>query len=336
MGFLINMIYRVTTRRAFLLSTGALALGIPLRANAQPATRVYRVAMLATAVGRGAPFMNDLERRFRELGYVEGKNLAFEFRTAAGRPEKFPEIAAELARNRPDVAIASGSELGLKAMRQAMGTTPIVMIAVDFDPLEKNFIASFARPGGNITGVFLRQVESAAKRLELLKEALPKVTRVAALFDFATRDQFHGAEDAAKKLGIALLPHELRGSPYDFEAALDAAAAAKAQAVLALSSGAFFALRDKMIGAASKHRLPVVANPNFAEAGALVSFGASFSLLFERAAEYADRILKGAKPADLPVEQPTTYELIVNLKIAKALGIAIPPSVLLRATRVIE
>lgn len=326
----------MTTRRAFLLSIGAIALGAARQSTGQPATRVYRVVMLVTAVARDAPFMVAMERRFRELGYVEGKNLAFEFRTVAGRSEKFPEIAAELARTRPDVAIASGSELALKALRQSMGTTPIVMIAVDFDPLEKNFIASLARPGGNITGVFLRQIESAAKRLELLKEALPKVTRVAALFDFATRDQFHGAEEAAKKLGIALLPYELRDSPYDFEAALDAAASAKAQAVLALSSGAFFALRDKMISAASKHRLPVIANPNYAEAGALLSFGASFPHMFARAAEYADRILKGAKPSEMPVEQPTKYELIVNMKTAKALGITIPQSVLLRADRVLE
>jgi putative ABC transport system substrate-binding protein len=277
-----------------------------------------------------------MERRFRELGYIEGKNFALEFHTRPGGSEKYPEVVAEIARTRPDVVIASGSEFVLKTYRQAMGTTPIVMIAVDFDPVEKNFIASLARPGGNITGLFLRQIESAAKRLELLREALPKVTRVAALFDFATRDQFQGAEEAAKKLGITLLPHELHGSPYDFEAALGAAAAARAQAVLALSSGAFFALRDKMIGAASKHRLPVIANPNYAEAGALVSFGASFSHMYARAAEYADRILKGAKPSELPVEQPTKYELIVNIKTAKVLGIAIPQSVLLRADRVIE
>ena len=277
-----------------------------------------------------------MERRFRELGYVEGKNFVLDARSAGGQWDKLPGIVAELARARPDVAIAPGSELVLKAFRQAMGATPIVMIAVDFDPVEKNHIATLARPGGNITGVYFRQVESAAKRLELLKEALPDVTRVAALFDSATRDQYRAAEDVAAKLGIALLPQELRGNPYDFDAALEASASAKAQAVLALSSGAFFASREKWIGAAHRLRLPVIANPNYAEAGALVAFGASFPHMFARAAEYADRILKGAKAAEMPVEQPSQYDLIVNLKSAKALGITIPQRVLVRATRIIE
>ena len=326
----------MTTRRAVLLSIGAIALGAARQGSAQPATRVYRVATLTVNQERNEPAVAAMERRFRELGYIEGKNFVYDFRVLAGRWDKLPEVAADLARTRPDVAIVTGSEFMLKAFRQAMGATPIVMIAVDFDPVEKNFIASLAHPGGNITGVFFRQVESAAKRLELLKETLPKVTRVAALFDSSTKDQYHAAEKAAKKLGIALLPQELRGSPYDFETALSAAAAAKAQAVLALSTGAFYASRDKWIGAASRHRLPVIANPNYAEAGALVSFGASFPQMYARAADYVDRILKGAKPSELPVEQPTKYDLIVNLKTAKALGTTIPPSVLLRADRVIE
>ena len=318
-----------------LLSIGAVALGAARRGGAQTATRVYRVAISTTA-GRDAPFFVAIERRFAELGYVEGKNFTLEFRDIAGRWDRLPEIAADLARTQPDVAIAAGGENVLKAFRQAMRATPIVMVAVDFDPVERNFIASLSHPGGNITGLFFREIESAAKRLELLKETLPKVTRVAALYDSSSRDQLHAAEAAAKKLGIALLPHEMRGNPYDFEAALAATAAGKALAVLVLSSGPFFRLRDKMIGAALKHRLPVVSNPNYAEAGALVSFGASFPHVYARAADYVDRILKGAKPSDLPVEQPTKFELIVNLKTAKTLNITIPPSVLLRADRTIE
>jgi putative ABC transport system substrate-binding protein len=275
-------------------------------------------------------------RRFRELGYVEGKNFIFDFRVLGGQWDKLAETAADLARNRPDIAIASGSEVILRAFRQTMGATPIVMIAGDFDPVQKNYIASLSRPGGNITGVYFRQAESAAKRTELIKEALPKVTRVAALFDLSSRDQFDAAEEAAKRLSISLLPFELRGSPYNFESALDAVAKAKAQAVLALSSGAFFAPREQWIAAASKRRLPVIANPNYAEAGALIAFGASFPRMFERAAEYADRILKGMNPAEMPVEQPTEYELIVNLRAAKALSITFPPAFLVRANRVIE
>lgn len=319
-----------------LIALGAGAVWLPRLVCAQPVPRVYRVAMLTLTASRDAPFFVAMERRLRELGYIEGRNFVFEIRALAGRWDKLPEAVAELARTRPDVAISSGSEVMLREIRQAMGTTPIVMIATDFDPVERNFIASFSRPGGNITGLFLRQVESAAKRLELLKETLPSATRVAVLFDASTRDQFHAAELAAKKLGITLLPHEMRGSPYDFEAALRAAASGKAQGVLALTSGAFFDLRDQMIGIARRHGLPVVANPNYAEAGALISFGASFSHMYARAAEYVDRILKGAKPADLPVEQPTHYELILNMKTAKALGIKFPDAIMLRSTKVIE
>ncbi len=327
---------REVHRRKLLLALGAAALAGPHLASGQSPTRVYPIATMSVSAGRDAPFYDAMTRRFRELGYIEGKNFVFEFRTLGGQADKLPETVADLAKTRPDVAIAPGSEVVLRAFRQAMGATPIVMIAVDYDPLERNFVATLARPGGNITGVFFRQVETAAKRLELLKEALPNVTRAAALFDSFTRDQYHAAEDAAKKLGIALLPHELRDNPYDFESALAAAATAKAQAVLALSSGAFFAPRVKWIGAAHKHGLPVVANPNYAEAGALVAFGASFPAMYARAAEYADRIMKGAKPAEMPVEQPTKFELVVNLKSAKALGLTVSRSILLRADRVIE
>jgi putative tryptophan/tyrosine transport system substrate-binding protein len=322
-------------RRTFLLAVGTLALSASRLAGAQSGTRVYRVASLTTG-SRSSPQFAALERRFRELGYIEGKNFVLDARALGGDWSKIPEIVAELARARPDVAMAFGSEAVLRAFRQAMGATPIVMIAVNFDPVEKNYIASLARPGGNITGVFFRQEEAGAKRMELLRETLPKATRVAALFDASSRHEYQAAGQIATKLGIALLPYELRGNPYDFETALGAAATAKAQAVLALTSGAFFPAREKWIGAARKLRLPVVANPNYAEAGALVSFGASFPHMYARAAEYADRILKGAKPAEMPVEQPTQFELIVNLKTAKALGITIPPHVLVRATRIIE
>jgi putative ABC transport system substrate-binding protein len=318
------------------LAAGTVALGAFRAAGAQPQARVYRVACISISNVRESPFFVAMERRFRELGYVDGKNFLLDFRLLGGDWNKLPGAVAELAQAKPDVAIALGSEFVLKAFRQGMGATPIVMIAIDFDPVEKNYIASLARPGGNITGVYFRQVESAAKRLELLKEALPEVRRVAALFDSSTRDQLLAAEEVAAKLGIALLPQQLRGNPYDFDAALAASASARAQAVLALSSGAFFGPRKRWIAAAHKLRLPVIANPNYADAGALVAFGASFPHMFARAADYADRIMKGAKPAEMPVEQPSQYELIVNLKTANGLGIAIPQAVLVRATRIIE
>jgi putative ABC transport system substrate-binding protein len=317
----------------------ALICGAALTARATHAqqARNFKVAILTTAGGRGdTPFYAAMERRFRELGYVDGKNLTLIWQSAAGRLDKIPDIAAELGKARPDVIIAPGSETVLRSIRLAAGSTPIVMIAIDYDPVETNFVTSLARPGGNITGLFLRQVESAAKRLELLKEALPGASRVAVLWDSFTRDQLNFIESAAKKLNLVLLPYQMQGNPYDFEGPLKDAKAQRAEAVLALTSGPFFLVREKMFAAAHAQRLPVIANPNYAEAGALIAFGASFSHIYIRAAEYVDRILKGAKPGDLPVDQPDRYDLIVNLKTARALGLKIPQSVLLRANRVIE
>ena len=321
-------------RRAFLLSTLALAAG---RADAQPTPRVFKVAILTTAGKRGQkPFYEALEQRFRELGYVEGGNFALTWHSATGRLDRIPEIAAELAATRPDVALATGSEVVLATIRRLVGTTPIVMVAIDYDPVERNFVNTLSKPGGNITGLFLRQVETAGKRLQLLAEVLPNARKVAVLWDAFSHDQLQFAVQTAKGLKISLLPFELRGNSYDFDAPLQAAKAQRAQAVLALSSGAFFQVRQNMFAAANAQRLPVVANSNYADAGALIAFGANFSQMYRRAAEYVDRILKGAKPADLPVEQPDRYDLIVNLKTAKLLGIKIPQSVLLRADRVIE
>jgi putative tryptophan/tyrosine transport system substrate-binding protein len=325
----------MNTRRKFLVVLGASAVGAARIVHAQSATRVFRVGWLGTSERR-TPFSIAMERRFSELGYIEGKNFKLEARIIHNQWDKLPAAAAELAQDKPDVVIAAGGEAVLKALRQAVGATPIVMIAVDFDPVETNYIASLGHPGGNITGLFLQQAESAVKRLEIIRDTLPLVKRVAVLFDSSTRNQLHAVQNAAKLLGIELLPHELSGSSYDFEAALSAAVMEKAQALLAFTSGAFFASRHMWIGIANKHRLPVIANPNYADAGALVTFGASFSDIYARAADYVDRILKGAKPADLPVEQPTKFEMVVNLKTAKALGIRIPKSILLRADKVIE
>ncbi len=232
--------------------------------------------------------------------------------------------------------ISPGSELVLRSIRAAVGSTPIVMIAIDFDPVARNFIASLAKPGGNITGLVLRQLESAAKRLELTAQVLPAARRIAVFWDQFSRDQLTAVEEAAKNLKLSLLSFEMRGDSYDFDTSIRAAKAQKAQALFVLSSGRFFPLRNQIFAAAGAQRLPVAANLNYAEAGALIAFGASFSNAYKRAADYADRVLKGAKPAELPVEQPDRYELVVNMKTARALGIKIPSAVLVRADRVIE
>src|SRR4051812_3771166 len=320
--------------RRRLLGTAA-AFGLSLLCPAAAQVRLRRVASLSIST-RSSPQFVAFERRFRELGYVDGQTFVLDARLLGGDWSKAAQIAAELARARPDVAMAFGSETVLRALRQAMGSTPIVMVAVDFDPVEKYYIASLSRPGGNITGVYFRQIESAIKRLELLKEALPKLTRVAALYDASTRDQLQAVSTVAAELGVSLEPQQLSGNQYDFDAALEASAAAQAQAVLALSSGAFFGPRERWIATAHRLRLPVAANPNYSDAGALIAFGANFPRMYARAAEYADRILKGASPAEMPIEQPSQFDLIVNLRAAKALGVAIPQRVLVRATRIIE
>ena len=207
-------------RRRFLVASGVL---LAARfASAQPG-RILKVGFLAVAGSRGTtPFYVALETRFRELGYVEGKNFSLVWYSAPGRPDKIPELAAQMALDRLDVAIAGGSEFQIRSIRQAVGLTPIVMVAIDFDPVEKNFVSSLASPGGNITGMFLRQAESAAKRLELLAEALPDARRVAVLWDRFSRDQLEFITEPATKRNIALLSFEMRGNSYEFDTPMTA------------------------------------------------------------------------------------------------------------------
>ena len=325
----------MTARRIFLQTLAAAALPAAMeRTWAQAKPRVFRVGLLSI-VGRDTPYHVAFLQRMRELGYVEGRNFILDMRPFQSRDE-LPALAAALARSGCDVMLGAGSEAQLLAFRAAAVTQPVVMVAIDYDPVARGHIKSLPRPGGVITGVTFQNVEIVGKRLEQLKETLPKADRIAVLFDDSTRDQLSAAEAAAKTLGLTLLPAALSGASYDFDAAAATARAKRAKAILLLSSGAFFAGRFKLIAAASRERLPVFSNRNYDEAGALLAFGPSFPEMYRRAAEFVDRILKGAKPADLPVEQPTRFELIVNLKTAKTLGIKIPESVMLRADRVIE
>jgi putative ABC transport system substrate-binding protein len=242
-----------------------------------------------------------------------------------------------LVRLKPDLIVAAGPEPLFAAVRQATRTIPVVMVSVDFDPVATGYIASLARPGGNLTGVTFRQAELAAKRLELLKETVPGLARVAVVWDTFSHDQMQSVSAAAAALKLQLHPIEFRDTPYDFEGALGAAARDGAGAVLSALSPEMFRERARLARAALDHRLPA-AFPlrEFADEGGLMSFGVNFPDQWRRAAEYADKVLKGAKPTDLPVEQPTKFELLVNLKTAKDLGIAVPESILVRADEVIE
>ena len=318
-------------RRAFLGIVGLLA--PPLAAEAQPRGKMWRVGILATANPR---IYDESIDGLRRLGYVQGQNLALEIRSAQGEIERLPNLAAELVLAGVDVIIAGGTEASVRAARQATTTIPIVVIAIDYDPVAQGYGASLARPGGNVTGVFLQQLELTAKRMALLRETVPKLSRVAILWDPSAADQFKAANSAARSLGMRVQSLEIRnlaGLPGAFAMA----AKERADAVFVVTTAMFFRERIQVSKLAVQSRLPAVyALREYAEAGGLMSYGTNLPEMFRRAAVYVDRIFKGAKPGDLPMEQPTKFELVINLKTAKALGLTIPPALLQRADQVIE
>jgi putative ABC transport system substrate-binding protein len=277
----------------------------------------------------------------RELGYVEGSNLVIEYRDAEGKPERFPVLAAELVALKVDVIVATGGTLGALAAKQATTTLPIVFTAVG-NPVADGLITSLARPGGNVTGLSLVTTELAGKWLELLKQTVPRVSRVALLLkpdavpEQSKKDFLTAASVAARALGIHIQVVEARG-PEDFDRAFSDMAKSRAAALAVLATAVFATSPRRLADLARKNRLPTVFSlREFVTAGGLMSYGPSLSDLFRRTATYVDKIVKGAKPADLPVEQPTKFELVINLKTAKALGLTIPQSVLGRADEVIQ
>jgi putative ABC transport system substrate-binding protein len=321
--------------------TGILAfllLVAPCAAEAQPAARVPVIGTL----DYGAPdsarlaWWKAFHKTLQELGYVEGRSVAFEARWAEGRVERLPRLAAELVRLRVDVIVTGGGEAG-RAAKQATTTIPIVM-ATGADPVRLGVVASLAQPGGNVTGVSSLSSELTAKRLELLRQLLPKVSRVAMLSDQTPNSMMsvRDIEAAAQVLGIEV--HQVVGrDPKQLDQAISSARRERAGALIVVASPNLFIERKRIAELALKHRLPTaVGGREYAEAGGLFSYAVSYPDLFRRAAVYVDKILKGAKPADLPVEQPTTLELIINLKTAKALGLTIPQSLLLRADQLIN
>jgi len=318
-----------------------LALGlllVPIPATAQQPGKVYRIGvMLGSSVSATAPYVDAFRQGLRELGWVEGKNFALEIRAAEGKYERFPAFAAELVRLKVDV-IAAAVRLAAEAAQNATRTIPIVMVVVS-DPVGSGLVGSLARPGGNITGLSMLAVELSAKRLEILKEAIPQISRVAVLRNPASTDHslvVKEVERAARLLGIQLQILQSRG-PEEFEGAFSAMTRGGAEALLVPADSMFFLHRTRLADLAAKSRLPTMyALTEHAEAGGLMAYAASLRHNYYRAATYVDKILKGAKPADLPVEQPTKFELVINLKTARALGLTIPPSVLIRADRVIE
>ncbi len=330
-------------RRVFVVALGGCLLGAPPTANAQQPSKVARIGFLLTGSLESPEMRVGLyafRQGLRERGYVEGQNIVIEVRGADGKIERLPGLASELVRLKVDLIVAGGYASG-RAAQQATTTIPIVAVAMG-DPVGDKLVASLARPGGNITGSTFLGPELVPKRLELLKEALPTASRVAALWhpgafgERTTKDMMKETEAAAQARRVQLQLVAVRGSD-ELDYAFSTITREGAAALIVFPSAMLFSERRRIVDLAPRHRLPSMYNAReFMELGGLIAYGASITDLNRRAATYVDKFLKGANPADLPVEQPTKFELAINLKTAKALGLTIPQSLLLRADEVIQ
>ena len=327
-------------RRRFLLTSLAGAFAAPLAAEAQRAVKLYRIGFLSVASAsdqRGQRLFEAFRNGLAELGYVEGQSIAIESRWAAWKYERLPDLALELVRLKMDV-IVTAAVPAITAGKEATRTIPIVMAAV-VDPVATGLVASLARPGGNLTGVSLMTPELVGKQLDMLKEILANASRVAILWNPANlgnQPQLKAAGLAARTLGIRLQPLEAR-SPREIDTAFASITTEGTDALVVLVDAMFIDQRTRIADLAATRRLPSVYGvPEHVGAGGLLAYGPNLLNGYRRAAVYVDKILRGAKPGDLPIEQPTQFELVINVKTAKALGLTIPPSLLARADQVIE
>ncbi len=327
------------TRRAFLATLAGGLLAAPRIADAQQPGKVYRLGYLSAGSGTlSSPYTTAFRQGLRELGWIESQNIVIEYRSAEGQYDRLPALAAELVRLKVDVIVGVPTP-GALAAKNATRTIPIVGVSLT-DPVGLGLIASLARPGGNVTGVsYSVGTDIFGKDLELLREVVPKVRRVAVLSNPDGPAQpltISNIKGAAQSLGLQLLLLEARG-PGDFDGAFAAMTRERVGALLVVTDPVFIPHRARLVNLAAKNRLPSIFTQRAdVEAGGLMSYGPNFADMYRRAAIYVDKILKGAKPADLPVEQPTKFELVINLKTAKALGLTIPPSLLQRADEVIQ
>ena len=324
------------TRRKFLVTLAAGAISAPA-AYAQKPPKVARIGFLgATSAAASQGRIEGLKAGLRDLGYIEGKNLLIEFRWADGKYERLSELAAELVRLKVDVLVTHGTP-GILAAKQATTTLPIVMATVS-DPVATGLVASLRQPGANVTGVMFFTQELNEKRLEMVREVFPKARRVAILANpenDSMKPIIPALEVAAKALKLEFRRFDVRG-PEEFEKAFAAMVAARADVVVAIEDAMLIANSKGIVEHASKRRLPLIGWNEVADNGGFLSYGVNFPDMFRRSASYVDKILKGARPADLPVERSTKFELVINMKTAKALGVKLPQSVLVRADRVIE
>ena len=327
-------------RRKFIVALGGSALGWPLAAHAQQlAGRTARIGFLQPpldnpVVARGYPaFLDELKKS----GFSEGQNLTIEFVRLDQDAQQLFAQTAELVRSKVELLVTMGSEVGVQAAMAASPTIPIVMWAINFDPIAKGYVKSLAQPGGNVTGIVSLQTELAAKQVELLTEAFPDRTRLAVLWDGLTADQFAAAERQAKSLRLAVRSLKLENPPYDFDAAFRNLAEGSPQLLLVLSSPFFSAYRSHIAELAIQQRLPTMfIFKTYVQAGGLISYGVDPQANYRQLGFYVSKILNGAKPADLPVEQAAKFELVINLKTAKAIGVEPSTAIQLRADEVIE
>jgi putative ABC transport system substrate-binding protein len=318
---------------------GGAAVVWPLAARAQQAGKIARVGVLGPDLSNPitGPGYQIFISELRKLGFTEGQNLIVDHRRTDEDLTKAFTGANEMVAAKADVLVADGPEIALQAATAARPAVPTVMLANNYDPFARGYVKSLAQPGGNVTGLFYRQPELAVKQLELLVEAFPERTQVAVLWDSASPEQFNAVERAAQSMQLSLRPLKLENPPYDFDAAFRTVVQGEAQMLHVLSSPLFTSQRAHIAELAIKNRLPTMfIFRQYVEAGGLMSYGVDTGPMWRRAASYVAKILRGAQPADLPVEQVTNFEFALNLKTAKAIGVTLPTSILLRADEVIE
>jgi putative ABC transport system substrate-binding protein len=320
-------------RREFTGLLGGAAAAWPLVVRAQqPAKEMLRVGTVS-ALQQSSPQWVTFMRRMAELGYQEGKTFAFDF----VQTDDYESGYRILAARKPDIILATGPEIALKSALAASRTLPIVMIAIDYDPFARGYVTSLARPSGNVTGVFFQQTELSAKRIQLIRDAFPNISAASMFWDQLSADQWQAAQNAAATLGLGLFGIELREQPYDYDRALREAPPDHRGMLIVATSPFFFRDRARIADLALRHRIAsIFVFREWVEAGGLLSYGPSIVAQFVRVAEFVDRLARGAKPTDLPIEQPTKFELVINLKTAKAIGIGLSTAILLRADEVIE
>jgi putative tryptophan/tyrosine transport system substrate-binding protein len=319
---------------AFAGATGAMIL--PRGVGAQNRPTFLRVGT-ASPTPRTMSFLLAFETRLQELGYVEGKNFELDYRYMEGQVDRFDAAMKELVRRDVDIIVAFGPEVALKSALAATRTIPIVMVAIDYDPIALGYVSGLARPTGNVTGLFLDQLDLAAKRLQLLKDALSDRNAATVFWDQPSADQWNVTQSTAAKLGLRLAGVELRDYPYDYDRALAPVAPEHRGALIAMTSPLFGRDRERLAAFALRHRMAsMFVFREYVDLGGLMSYGPNRNAMSRRTADYVNRLARGAKPTDLPIERPTTFELVINLKTAKALGLEFSPAILLRADELIE